>query len=167
MQAHQGHAVGAGEFLRIDALAQARHVGRATPKGEVLAADHAAAPVDRAEAQHEVGRREIHEPPFLVAGRIARGAAELLKGAVVEHGVDPFPDREEPSRVLTGDALLPALRLREHPLARELVNLLLPAHLGTYRGFKRRRRRLPQSGGSDTRILLAVPYRGIFEIVTG
>ena len=133
MQAHQGHAVGAGELLRIDALAQAGFVGRAAPEGEVLAADHAAAPVDRAEAEHEVGRREVDEPPFVVAGCIARGAAQLLKGAVVEHGVDPFADRQQPPGVLAGDAFLAALRLGERALLRELVDLLLPAHTGLTR----------------------------------
>ena len=130
MEPHQGHTVGAGELLRIDALAQARLVGRAAAEREILAADDAAAPVDRAEAEHEVGRLEVGEPPLAIAGRIAGGAAQLPKGAVIEHGVDPFADREKPPGVLAGDALLPALRLCKRPLARELLDLPLPAHWG-------------------------------------
>ena len=128
MQPHQGHAVGAGELLRIDALAQARLIGRAAAQREVLAADNAAAPVDRTEAEHEVGRLEIGEPPVLVADRLAGGAAQLLKRALIQHGVDPLADREKPPRVLAGDALFAPLRLGQRPLARELLDLLLPAH---------------------------------------
>ena len=138
MQAHERHPVGAGEFLRVDALAQARGVGRAALEGEILSTDDAAPAADHAEAEHIVGRREFDQTPLVISGRIARGAAEFLKGAVVEHGVDPFADGEKPLGVLTGDTLLTALPLGELALTRELLGFLFPAHARLTRIRRRR-----------------------------
>ena len=71
VQADQRHFVLQRQFLGIDALAQARSVGRAALEGEVLAADDAGAPGDGTKAEDEIGRREAGE----IAGGVALGAA--------------------------------------------------------------------------------------------
>ena len=90
VNADQRNPVAAGQLLGIDAFAQPRLVGRAAAHREVFAADNAAAAVDLAESEDEVGRSERFQGAVLVALGGAGAFAELAETAVVEQAVDPF-----------------------------------------------------------------------------
>ena len=128
VEANQRHLQGAGQFLGVNALAQARHVGRSPLQGEILPSHHAGAAFDFPCAQHEVGWRESGQLARLVHLRHPRRRPLLTKTVRVQQAADALANGEPALGMLLGDGLLAALGLGQRlPLA-DFFHFLFPTH---------------------------------------
>ena len=126
-QPDQRHPQLVGEPLGVDLLLHDPGVGRTAAHGEVVAAEHHAAPLEPRGADHEVGRGEAGQLTVHI-GRRPGQRADLVETARVGEPGDPLADGQPAGGVLARDLLRTAHRLRERAPPRQLVDLGLPAH---------------------------------------
>jgi hypothetical protein len=100
----------------------------AAAHGEVVAAHHHRAAFHAGAAEHEVGRREVHQLVSLVVSGAAGDLADLVERALVDEARDALANGEAPAIVLPFHPLGAAERLGEGLAATQLVHLRLPVH---------------------------------------
>ena len=116
------------QFLREDALAEARRIGRAALQGKILPAHRDTPAIDEAKAGDVVGGGKACQLAAFIPFRGAGNAALFLKTAGIEKTVNAFADGQAAFAMLGADRLGAALGAGGLAHFLYFLNFLFPAH---------------------------------------